>query len=362
MIAATAAAVGIGAGVGAAAIAHRAWLDAIASPPPVPLTFPGIVAAAMVALAAVLAAVTVIVPAIAAVRVPPTAALKDTTAVDEMEMSRRVHLWPVSLLFATFFVALLVVQATQTSGSYVALIFLVLATVVTGIATMMEISRRVIRLAGNALSSSATPWALQAGLTLKAHPRQAVAIANTQMLAVTSITGWYTANTVNHLLWWSTNTNPLNASWSFFVRDTAPHPEYLIAALVIANALTVIIMWSTKRLMKAESGTARALGLSGTQAIAADAAAWCASQCAGILLGWAVGGYGIGAIAVAVTMGGANDRAFAEARAGMSMGLQESFIAAACAVVVAAGVALLAAVALRPSKLSVRSGRHASVG
>ena len=348
VIAATAGAVGIGAGVGAAAIAHRVWLHSIASPPPVSLTFPGIVAVAMAALAALLAAVTVIAPAVAAVRVPPTAALKDTPAVDEAEVSRRVSAWPVGMLFATFYVALLVAMVAQSSASYAASVFLFPATAVTGIATAVEVNRRVIRAVGGALAGSAKPWALQAGLSLKAHPRQAVAIANIQTLAVAGIVGWYVSGLVGQSFGWFGWGNSLRVGWVEMVRNSLPHPWYLVAAFLTANALAAVVMWSTARLSRAEGATARALGLSGLQSMTADATAWIASQYVGIVFGWLAGVFGIGGIAAAVAFGGASQPGLAAVQMGFGHGIQASLVAALLALVLAAVVAGLTAATLRP--------------
>ena len=356
LIAAISAVVGIGAGVGAAAIAHRAAFGALAAPPPVGLTFPALLAALMLALAATLAAITVVIPAVAAVRVPPSAALKDTAGVDELELSRRVPIWPVAALFAVMFAALLAGMHRYDGVSYWAALLLVPACGVAAIALVVEGARRLIGAAGHHLSRSARPWALQAGLALQAHPRQTVAIANIQALTLAGIIGWHMADSVGQFFGWFAWGNPRHWTSLEPLIHVILHPGFVVTALLTAGALACVVMWSARRVTASESSTARALGLSASHSVAADATAWILAQIVGIGLGWLVGVAGVGTFALTVnssTLSGVGPEA---AWQGFAVVAQTSLVTAALAAVMAAATAAVAAVALRPRRALTNIG------
>ncbi len=338
---------GIGGGVAAAALAHQARLGALAAPPPIPLAFPVIVPALMAALAAILAAVIVVFPAVAAVRVPPTAALKETASQDELELSRRVPLWPVAVLSALMFIALLFAQSAQTDESYWASLFLIPAVAVSGIAVAVDGARRAVVALGRRLSHSARPWTLHAGMTLTAHPRQAAAITLLHALTLTATVGWHMADAIAQQFSWIAwaprgSFAALTALWDF-----TGHHTYVIAAFATANALAVVLMGSALRVTDKEGATARALGLTGRDAAISNAVAWSLVSATGNVMGWVLGVFVVGAVALAVNSTSMPDLASGDLFRGFFTGAWTSLAVVVLAAVAAAATSTMAAVALR---------------
>lgn len=353
-IAMPSAVIGIGGGLAAAWITHDARLASLAAPPPIALSFPSFVFALMIGLAVLLAAIIVLIPAVAAVRVPPTAALKETAAQDEVEISRRVPVWPVVVLAGALLVALMIALRVGTDSgwmsdaSYFTSLFLGLALAVAVIAVVVEGSRRAVMAFGRRLTRSSRPWALHAGMTLIAHPRQAAAIVLLHTLTLMGLVGWHMGDAISQMYSWGgwAPTGGLVYPWEA-LRFMNGHTGLELAAIITANALAVVLMRSSLDVTDKESSTARALGLTTQDARFANATAWGLASAMGAAMGWAFGVFVIGTISALVNSSPIMEYGSDQILRSFFDGSWTALVVVAMDVVLAAVTSILAAWALK---------------
>lgn len=296
--------VGLGLGWGAAWLAHLRHMASLAAPPPVSLSTPLVAVGLLITLAAVLSAAVVGVPSLHALRVPPTAALKDTPTADTAHLSRTVRFWPVTAVFAATWLATIWLYRSPFAGADLLAPLCALASVVAGIAVLVESSRLLVKLTATRLARSHRPSVIHASMTMTGHPQQVTALATIQALFITAISGVII----------SSQPDTANFGWSAYVPwdrmplmdrvqnvivQAIPSPlsaPTVLALLVAMQLLVLAIMASARRVAWNESSTAGALGLSRRSAAQGDAMAWWVAQALGACVGLLLGLVSVGAV------------------------------------------------------------------
>lgn len=351
--------VGVGAGTAAAATAHAHRMSGLPAAPPVGLSAPLFVIALMIALAALLSASVVAVPSVLALRVPPTAALKDTTTADTAELSRRVRFWPVAAVFLASWLGAVALSQSRWESATLALALCGIAAAVSGLAVLVESCRALVRATAARLGRSHRPWAIHASMTMTGHPQQAAALAIVQALLMLGLGGAMVSSEPSGAVFGWTAYSPISymvssqgAAAYVSQNITTPLTLRTVVALVAAmQVLVVAIALSSRRVARTESSTAGALGLSGSAATRGDAASWWLAQAHGTWVGALAGVVGIGAIWFANWYAsnqagqGATTRALLQelARRGLAVAL-----IGLASLAIAAIVAAAAALVLRP--------------
>ena len=287
--------------------AHARRMASLAAAPPVAVSFPMLVVALLLSLAALLAAAIVAVPSVIAMRVSPTAALKPSAGADAMQLSRRVGFWPVPVLFALLWIATAALNH-NTSWYMPALNLLAtLATLVAGIAVLVESCRALVRTTARRLARSHRPWAVHASMTMTGHPQQIAALAIVQALLMTGIGGIIVSVDPSGVAFGGTADVP-SSQLSLYnrstelIRQAIPSPltvPTVIALLVAIQFLVIAIAASARRVSWSESSTAGALGLTGAAAARGDAFAWWVAQAQGTWVGLCAAVVGVGGVSIA---------------------------------------------------------------
>lgn len=296
--------VGVSAGWGAALLAHARRMDALAAPPPVELSTPAFLLALMLALAAVLATAVVAVPTLFAIRIQPTAALKDTQAADTVTMTRRVRFWPVAIAFLALWAAAIVTSHinSETTGPWIVLF--ICGSALLAIPVIVEASRALTQATARTLGRSRRPWAIHAAMTMQGHPQQAAALAIIQALLFTGLAGWIGAGEPE-LSWlrWSSGETPTLTVWFYsmldYLRTATPPPvgvRTAVTLLAAAQGLIIAIAATATRVASVETSAASALGLPTRAVVKGNAAAWWLAQAHGAWVGASMGLVGVGAI------------------------------------------------------------------
>jgi len=353
-VGAAGAAVGILGGWASALGAYALRMRDVTDPPPVTLSVPAFVIALMILLAALLAAAVVAVPSVLAVRVPPTAAFKSIPAADTVTISRRVPFWPVVVIFAVSWLATAAAGRANFDGLAWGGLWGLAATV-SGIAVLVESCRALVRGTAARLSRSHRPWAIHASMTMAGHPQQAAALAIIQALLMTGLSGfivssqpqqfsfgWYSYQPLSSLFWFNDIT--------VFLGQLIPAPlsiHAVVLLLVAAQALALAISFSSRRVAWAESSTAGALGLTGGAARRGDAAAWWLAQAHGAWVGLCAGIVGVGGIWLA-TISWVDQPLVESPVQELPRRVIAAALVALTSLLIAACVAALAAIALRP--------------
>jgi len=298
------AAAGIGSGWAAAAWAHTQRMAELAEPAPVGLTVPTKAIVLLAALALGLAAAIVAVPSFLAVRVPPTAALKETAAVDAAPLTRRLPLWPVAALFlVTWSGTMLLTRfySPRTENLYIACLF---AAAASCIALVVQWCRRMVRFTAARLGRSNKPWAVHASMTMTGHPQQTAALAIIQALLMTGIAGvTITRDTSSASFGWVAYA-PVSQVFTLrgvdaFLSETIPAPlsaTTVMALLAAVQVFVLAIAASARAVAWRETSTAGALGLTRWQAAKGDAFSWWIAQAQGAWIGACAGAVGMGAV------------------------------------------------------------------
>jgi hypothetical protein len=271
--------VGTVAGASAAWVAHAIRQASTVDAPHISFSFPVYAVLVSGIVTVVLGVVVAAVPAFLASRVAPAAALKDVAAIDEAEFSRRVSVGPVVAVAAVLYGILLwAVSAVPTTPftSWTAGLTTI-ALVVTGLAILIEASRRLARLLGARLSRSDRPWALRAGIEMLAHPRQAAALITLHALTAGCMAAWVATNAGNGGYYGD------GASVGVF-SGSPPTFNYLVdyaagllqwrltlAVLITAHLIGAATFAATRRLGEDDARVASALGLDSAAALKATA-------------------------------------------------------------------------------------------
>lgn len=189
-------AVGTAAGAAVAAAVHSATWSSVPYAAPVDFSFPAYAIAACSGAALALGGIVSAVPAFLATRVSPAAALQDSPAIDEAEVSRRVRIWPLTLVALALYLVVLWSSGEVDNSGPVSTIGEVatLTLWVVGFALVVEASRGLARLTGRLMSRSHRPWVLHASIELHAHPRQAAALITLHGLVAASLVAWAAVN------------------------------------------------------------------------------------------------------------------------------------------------------------------------
>jgi hypothetical protein len=292
--------VGVALGYAAALGEHAAWRHSLAAAPPVGVSLPSWLLAALVALAATLAVTSAAIPAVLATTIPPTAALKATAATDEQELSRRVRVLPVGLGLGVVWVLLL--QPRLVSGTQLVPSVLALAGGVLLIAFVIEMTRRGAEAAGRRWQHSARPWQVYAGTMLGGHPRQAAALASIHFFALFGVAGALSVHGEGaiHVLSWLRV-----APWLVGQLIASPYGLAVIAVLLAVATLCAAIIASSFKASAAERELAAALGLQPRDLRRAHAYTWAAAQAAGALVGAIAGTVLVGSILASKSANGA---------------------------------------------------------
>jgi hypothetical protein len=345
---------GIALGWIAATWAHVHRMASLAAAPPVGVSFPMLVGGLLLALAALLAAAIVAVPSVIALRVSPTAALKPSAGADAMQLSRQVGFWPVPVLFALLWIATAALNY-NTSWYMPALNSIAtLATLVAGVAVLVESCRALVRATAHRLARSRRPWAVHASMTMNGHPQHVSALAIVQALLMTGIGGFIASFDTSGIAFGWTADVPWSSQLSLddpsadLIRQAIPSPltvPAVIALLVAIQLLVIAIAASARRVSWSESSTAGALGLTGKAAARGDAVAWWVAQAQGTWVGMCAGVVGVGGISLAAwasSTSTADPLAFLPLRVGGAVGV------AIASLLIAAPIAGLAGALLRP--------------
>lgn len=281
-------AVGAVAGWAFADAARRAAMADAAVPPPIDAAVPLVgwllVAAGVVALAAVGAAI----PALLATRVEPVAALKDTPAMDEVEISRRMPIAPIALGAALGWGALVLLVRSADPLVMDVTTVIGLATIVLMAAAFVEGCRRAVVTIATRLSESSRPAAVQAGLTVLAHPRQAAATAIIAGFTSAGISAWLVAPAADDsstvgLLW---NNTGYPYYWDSLVTTALRSPA--LGVMVAVHVLMAMVMVGAHRLSLNHTALGQALGLDRSAAVRAQTLAWGLGPAVGWIAGAAV--------------------------------------------------------------------------
>lgn len=353
--------VGLGLGWGAAWLAHARHLAGFASPPPVELSTPLVAIGLLIALAAVLSAAVVGVPSLHALRVPPTAALKDTPAADTAHLSRTVRFWPVTAVFMVFWLATTWLYRSPFAGADLLASLCALASVVAGIAVLVESSRLLVKLTAIRLARSHRPSVIHASMTMTGHPQQVAALATIHALLITAISGVIISRQADTASFgWSAyvpwEQMPLTDRIQNAIVQAVPSPlsaPTILALLVAVQLLVLAIMASARRVAWNESSTSGALGLSGRSAALGDAMAWWIAQALGVCVGLLLGLVTVGAVWLSASTAPNGFVAGTGLSAATLLGVMPWRIVTAAAIAclslaLAAGAALLAGATLRP--------------
>lgn len=268
-------------GLAASHLEHVAWRRSLVAPPPVDVNLPWWLLLGLVALALVLAAASAAIPAVLATRVPPTAALKATAATDELELSRRVPVWPLGLGLAAAWIFLLQ-PLGEGAGREVVWNIVAIAGGLLVIAFVIEMARRGAETAGQRWQHSSRPWQVYAGTMLGGHPRQAAALASIHFFALLGVAGVLAAHgegAMNVLEWQGANPSLVGALIA------SPYGLPVIAVLLAVATLCAAIIASSFKASAAERELAAALGLQPRDLRRAHAYTWAAAQAAGAFAG-----------------------------------------------------------------------------
>ncbi|MDE0571951.1 ABC transporter permease [Demequina sp. B12] len=281
-----AAALGIAGGIAVAQLHLNNVYASLAAPPPVGIDVSAIQIGTITLVSMLLGLFITGLPALLATRVPPAAALQDTKAVDEVEFSRRVTIWPVVAGWLVAGGVVVWILADYSPGSLTpfwiaASIFAILT-----FTLMVEGSRRLAVWLGGWLLRRRSPAAIRAGLDMHGHPRQAAALMVVQMVTTTGIAGVGAASTVTAAYWYGATPAYLTLakateSFAFLWRGG----EVIVTVLIIASALCAAVFAGTQRMSNADSTTASALGLSPRDTRAATVLRLALPQGIGTLVG-----------------------------------------------------------------------------
>jgi hypothetical protein len=290
-------AVGTVAGAAAAWVVHAIRQASTLDAPPVAYSFPAYAVLVSGIVAVLLGGVVAAVPAFLASRVAPAAALKDVAAIDEAEVSRRVPVWPVVVVAAVFYAILLWAVSAVPTTPFTSWTMGVtaIALVVTGLAILVESSRRLARALGARLSRSNRPWTLRAGIEMLAHPRQAAALITLHTLTAGSMAAWAATNAGNGGYYGNGARNGLvsGAPLTFwYMVDYAGgllQWRLTLAVLITAQLIGAATFAATRRLGEDDARVASALGLDGAAALKATAAGLALPSFMGTVIG-ALGG------------------------------------------------------------------------
>lgn len=284
------AALGLACGVAAAQWQLSTIYATLTAPPPISLqvTLAQVISITLGCL--VLGLTVTGLPAVLSSRIPPAAALQATKAVDEVEFSRRVTIWPVVAGWLVAGGVVVWILADYSPGSLTpfwiaASIFAILT-----FTLMVEGSRRLAVWLGGWLLRRRSPAAIRAGLDMHGHPRQAAALMVVQMVTMTGIAGVGAASTVTAAYWYGATPAYLTfshgtESFTFLWRGG----EVIVTVLIIASALCAAVFAGTQRMSNADSTTASALGLSPRDTRAATVLRLALPQGIGTLVGAACG-------------------------------------------------------------------------
>ncbi|NYI40161.1 FtsX-like permease family protein [Demequina lutea] len=289
--------VGIAAGAAAAWVAHAIRQASTLDAPPIAFSFSAYAVLVAGIVAVVLGGVMAAVPAFLSTRVAPAAALKDVAAIDEVEVSRRVPVWPVVVVAAVLYGILLwAVSATPATPvtNWTAGVT-TLALVVTGLAILVEASRRLARLLGARLSRSDRPWALRAGIEMLAHPRQAAALITLHTLTAGSMATWAAVNDANGGFFGDGAYNGLFRGATLGFTSMVGYAGGLLqwrltlAVLITVHLIGAATFAATRRLGEDDARVASALGLDHAAALKGTAARLTLPSFVGTVIG-ALGG------------------------------------------------------------------------
>lgn len=279
--------VGMLGGLAAAAIRHAAGQAALTAPPPVAFTVSVALVIAVALGGVMLGLVIAGVPAFLSARVPPAAALKDVSTIDEMEVTRRIPITPVAVLFGLSYLGALLAMPVDSDQRALAIAVATIAGVTTGFALIVEMSRRTATWLGRALSARAEPAAIRAGLEMSGHPRQAGALITIQCITAVGLTAAICAYTVGSASfgWVAYTANDASFELILDSASTQFHWEMTIAIVIIAQALCASVFVGTRRIARKDDAIASGLGLDASSDRTARAIRYALPQMIGLVAG-----------------------------------------------------------------------------
>ena len=267
--------------LGAAISTAHLWLIASRIESPMLLRAPTgyvAVAAAGLVLALVLALIVGAVPAFWASRVEPAAALKPVQDVTNVEVSRRVWVWPIAVVWAASLVVVMAMTRAAVDGRAGPLLVLAVGTLLaTSVVVANEALRRSLPWHAKRLSRSKRRAVLVAGDAILARPRQATVPAFIVALATTVVIALF---------------GQLVASWALWYSERRPEssnpyisPLIFLGVFIVVTLLCVVVGVATATVTAREAATREALGLTGAEGRAAAAVQYLVAQAHGLGLG-----------------------------------------------------------------------------
>ena len=241
----------------------------------------------------VIAAIVGAVPAFWAARVSPVAALKPVSPIMEAEVSRRVSVRGVAIIWGISVVLVWFSGARSDADQVLAAlnIFALIAFVILTFVLTQELLREAMPRLGRMLGRSARPWAITAGDSIVARPRQsaipALVITIAAFGGVASATFTYMDNWLVQTMWnISGEFGWLASSYGF--SGTTVGVAYSLAAIV-AVLIALAIFASGSRASLSDDATRGALGMTVADARRARAAHFGLPLATGVALGWILG-------------------------------------------------------------------------
>jgi len=276
--------------VGDLALIHRSVPDAFLPSAPVVVWW---VLGGVLLLGLVIAAIVGAVPAFWASRVSPVAALKPVSPIIEAEVSRRVSVRGVAIIWGISVVLVWFSGAHSDSDQVLAAlnILALIAFVVLSFVLTQELLREATPQLGRMLGHSARPWAIAAGDSIVARPRQSAIPALVMTIAafggVASATFTYMDNwLVQAMLDNSGEFGWLTSSYGFS-GTTVGVVNSLAATVAVLIALAIFA--SGSRASLCDDATRGALGMTVADARRARAAHFGLPLVTGVALGWILG-------------------------------------------------------------------------
>ncbi|WP_430868177.1 FtsX-like permease family protein [Demequina aurantiaca] len=247
--------------------------------------------ALLLAFGMLVAGIVGIIPAFWASRISPVAALKPVADVNEAQASRKVNPRYATLTWFVATIALALIRWIAADASLLKALEILLAIVVAVLTfvVLLEALRWAMPRIGSRLASSSRPWALAAGDSLVARPRQAAIPAFIIALGVavlTTLTMSTWASGYLTLLAYGTG-DPALTIWEDSPLQTLS--VFVPITYVIVALITIAIWAAYHRSSAADAATREALGLTKVSNCIAAGVGYALPLLAGIVAGWCLG-------------------------------------------------------------------------
>lgn len=234
-----------------------------------------------------------VIPAFWASRISPVAALKPVADVNEAQASRRINPRYATVTWAASAVTLAVIRAAGVDTTLLSAleILLVVVVAVLTFVVLLEALRWAIPRIGMRWSASGRPWAIAAGDTLVARPRQAAIPAFVMSLGVAVLTV-----IITHL--WVTRYVEVLAygrgDTAMLIWQDSPIQKLIIfipITYAIVALITIAIWAANHRSSAADAATREALGLTKASSRLAAGVGYALPLLAGIVTGWCLAAF-----------------------------------------------------------------------